>query len=93
VEYKCTSCGHAYQEDNNNPALGHDFSVKKDTKNATCESEGYTEYKCSRCSEIEKRDVASALGYNYATETIAPTKDTKGYDNKQIIDISNASDK
>lgn len=44
-------------------ALGHDFSVPENRTPATCTANGYTTYKCSRCSATEKRDIVPATGH------------------------------
>lgn len=59
----CQDCGILLSEGAEIAALGHDFSVKRETVAPTCTEEGYTVYQCSRCDETEGRDVVPAAGH------------------------------
>lgn len=56
-------CG-AFVEYEAGAAKGHNMQVLKSVKVA-CVSDGYTEYKCSVCGVIEKRDITKASGHDY----------------------------
>ncbi len=80
VSHVCGRCQEKLAEDETLEALGHDMQdgvctrcgvgcehvwVKGDVVLATCLADGYTEYTCSECSRIEKRDIVVALGHDY----------------------------
>jgi len=58
--YTCVSGDHTYTQ-GIPAALGHDFSVKQNTVAPTYDAQGYTVYKCSRCTVTENRDFTSKL--------------------------------
>ena len=68
VEILCTVCGERIDvlEDEDHPALGHDFTeeVEDDERNvaATCETEGKQVYKCVRCEETTVKTVPTVGG-------------------------------
>ena len=64
----CTREGCAYTTYQEIPALGHDGVAKKTTP-ATCTSEGYTTYTCTRCGDSYRDDVVPALQHWYAEWT------------------------
>ena len=51
----CDLCNTVLVEQEEIPALGHDFSVQVGESNATCITPGTTTWKCSRCEETEVR--------------------------------------
>lgn len=62
VTFTC-GCGDTYTEVI--PSLGHDMLF--DHKVAPTETkEGYSEYKCSRCGETEKRDITAPIGHTHS---------------------------
>ena len=65
----CAVCGtHLSSVHEELDELGHDF-VKGVTVAPTIGEDGYTEYRCSRCGAIEKRDIVPALeGVNITVE-------------------------
>ena len=50
--YAC-SCGDGGYNNDFTGALGHDFSMLVDHKDATADEDGYDVFKCSRCDEIK----------------------------------------
>jgi len=50
--YTCANCHESKVEDYTT-ALGHDFTVLIDHKDATADEDGYDVYKCSRCEETK----------------------------------------
>ena len=52
----CTACSAVLV-----PATGHDYLVKQNTVAPTYDEQGYTIYKCSRCTATEKRDFTAKL--------------------------------
>ena len=60
---RCTVCQtELSREKKETAALGHDFGQWKQEKAPTCTEKGEESRKCSRCDEVEKRDV-DALGH------------------------------
>ena len=51
----CDLCDTVLVEQEEIPALGHDFSVQAGESDATCITPGTTTWKCSRCEETEVR--------------------------------------
>lgn len=43
--------------------LGHSYTVKQNTVAPTCTEDGYTVYKCVRCTETVKKDIVPAKGH------------------------------
>ncbi|MBR6917175.1 MAG: hypothetical protein IKN38_03235 [Clostridia bacterium] len=62
--------------------LGHSYTVNQGTTAPTCQAQGYTTYKCSRCSSTERRDYTATVGHSYTVfvSTVSPTCTTGGYD-------------
>ncbi|MCR5478296.1 MAG: cell wall-binding repeat-containing protein, partial [Ruminococcus sp.] len=58
-------------------ALGHNYNTK--TVAPTCEAQGYTEHKCTRCGDIYKDNYKNALGHSYTTTVVKPTCTAQGY--------------
>ena len=58
-------------------ALGHNYTTK--TVAPTCEAQGYTEHKCTRCGDSYKDNYKNALGHSYTTTVVKPTCTAKGY--------------
>lgn len=44
-------------------ALGHSYTEKQNTAAPTCTEDGYTVYKCSRCTATVKKDTVPATGH------------------------------
>ena len=61
------------------PTHTHEFETT--TVEATCETDGYTQYTCA-CGYEEIRDKVSAFGHDFEVETVAATYTEKGYDVK-----------
>ena len=77
VYYKCTVCGAEVVE--KGEALGHDITVEK--VEPTCNKDGYTIERCSRCSYTLKTKI-DKLGHTWiAKPDKAPTCDEDGYEN------------
>jgi serine/threonine protein kinase len=57
----CENCG---KEKPGGKALGHDY-VKGETVPPTCTEDGYTPYTCTRCGDIDKRDIVAKLGHDW----------------------------
>ena len=55
---------YAFKVQGEGAPLGHDWDEGKVTE-PTCTQEGYTEYTCKRCGEVEKRDQKNKLPHNY----------------------------
>ena len=55
------------------PALDHDYSTSKITKDPTCTDQGVRTYFCSRNSEHTETEEIAALGHNYEPSGTAPT--------------------
>ena len=53
------------------PATGHDW-VKVETKEANCLEDGYTSYKCSKCTATKDDDVVAALGHKLVDDPEVP---------------------
>ena len=58
--YTCVDSDHSYTQ-NAPAALGHAFTVKQNTVDPTYDAQGYTVYKCSRCTATENRDFTAKL--------------------------------
>ena len=62
----------------------------KQTRPATCTTDGYTVTTCTRCGEtIKKKEIIPALGHDYATKTVEATCTKDGY---TIYDCSRCKD-
>lgn len=72
----CSSCG-ADLTNVKIPALGHDFSFELEHKDATCNEDGYTLYKCSRCNETFT-DVIPAHGCDWSVVVTPATCEKDG---------------
>ncbi len=58
----------------------HDYVFVR-TVAPTCLKQGYDEYICSYCNEIDKRNLVDGIPHNYSfTKTVSPTCTTQGYD-------------
>lgn len=57
----CERCGCKVGDDEEIPALGHDYSVRRNTVPPTTTSEGYTVYQCSRCDDTIEKDWVPVL--------------------------------
>ncbi len=76
----CQRCGDTKTETTGSCNGNHSYAKVK-TVPATCQAIGYTEYKCSKCGAVDKRDVTDQLFHDYQfTKTVAPTATTEGYD-------------
>lgn len=54
-------------------------SLKSTIVSATCETDGYTVYKCVHCDYEQKTDVVKALGHAVVRTAVDPTCETDGY--------------
>lgn len=61
--YKC-SCGDI-QPDDIVPALGHSYGVGKVVTACVGEDVCYTQYECSRCDHVDKRNVTDGTGHKF----------------------------
>jgi uncharacterized repeat protein (TIGR02543 family) len=75
--YTC-SCGEGSYDDDHTAALGHDFTVFIEHKDATCEESGYDLYKCIRCDETNTV-VIPATGHSWSVAVVYPTCTDDGY--------------
>jgi len=50
---------------------GHNYTIFQKQVDATCDVGGYTEYKCTRCDGVEKRDITKAPGHFYIKDASA----------------------
>lgn len=62
---------------NNNSPHTHSHSAAN-TVSASCDNQGYTIYKCS-CGDSYKDNYTGALGHNYSSTVVEPTKESQGY--------------
>lgn len=75
VIYSCV-CGYSYTM---TVEAGHKYEVT-DSKDATCEDDGYITYVCQRDSSHTYTDLIKATGHSYEnTEYVAPTCTEDGY--------------
>ncbi len=73
-EFGCTVCDYTYNKEGLTPALGHNFvETKRVEPNYATETDGYVEYKCSRCEETK----TEVLSIEYITVSVT-VKDTDG---------------
>ncbi len=64
----CLECDAEYAE-----ALGHDWlALPGGSLEATCTTDGFSTYKCSRCGE-SKTETFAASGHSYGVTVVAPT--------------------
>lgn len=83
TDHFCTDegCGYFYRDtytavNNEN----HSLRPRKEQKEATCTTQGYTVGVCGLCGEeIEKRVYTDALGHSYKSVTTKPTCISQGY--------------
>lgn len=76
----CTECGFGHGSTGTYyKELGHNFSEKVEVVAPTCDTKGYTVYKCKDCDETEKRDYVDELGHkNVSGKTFTGScKDTE----------------
>jgi len=59
------------------PPHSHSYSAAGTTA-PTCESQGYTTYKCS-CGSSYKDNYTAVLGHSYSSAVVEPTKESQGY--------------
>ena len=87
--WQCSTCKAFFSDDKGNnqigadswviPALGHDW-VADPPVEATCTTEGYVPYHCSRCSETKKEITESALGHDWVADAaVEATCTAEGY--------------
>ncbi len=71
---KCSMCGKVTVEQETIPALGHDMSDFKVTKEPTCTAQGEESANCTRCDKKETRTIEN-LGHSYSEYEVtkAPT--------------------
>lgn len=89
TQYDC-GCGYSYTSQDI-AALGHNYVGT--VIDPTCTAQGYTSYKCSRCSDTTKADdtFTAALGHNYKGTIIDPTCTTQGYTSYKCARCSDTS--
>lgn len=76
VVYTCTTCNYSYTV---TVEAGHKYSVT-DSKDATCEDDGYITYVCSRDASHTYTEIIKATGHSFEnTEYVAPTCTQAGY--------------
>ncbi len=68
-KHTCTVCGKSEEEDI--PALGHDWDGGKETKIATCSEEGERTTTCRRCQK-KKTEPIPKTAHNWGEPVIAP---------------------
>ncbi len=73
---KCSVCGDTRTDARS--AYGHDYSVYIGEVDRSCTSDGYLEYKCSRCSSREYKNLEKAFGHSYETVTVSATCYSEG---------------
>lgn len=66
-------------KDSYTDALGHQYTVLKEHKDATCTENGYDIFQCSRCDATEKRNEAEASGHKWSPVKVDATCTTDGY--------------
>ena len=66
-------------KDSYTDALGHQYTVLKEHKDATCTEDGYDIFQCSRCEATEKRNEAEASGHKWSPVKVDATCTTDGY--------------
>ena len=85
IEPTCTEAGCTYHEcpcgayysDSEVEKLGHDYAHS--VQAATCTSEGYDLYTCSRCGDKYRSNVVEKLAHDYVSVVVEPTETTDGY--------------
>ena len=75
IDEICDYCGTSFTK----TVLGQGHNYVTNTVAATCTSSGYSEEKCSRCSDVKNKVNIPALGHNYVTNTVAATCTDGGY--------------
>lgn len=77
VVYTCSICNYSYTYSSG--ALGHEYVIT-DSKDATCEEDGYITYVCNRDTNHTYTDIIPATGHSFEnTEYVAPDCTTDGY--------------
>ena len=71
----CTACGKT--EKPIIDKLGHDYIAT--VIEPTCTKDGYTDHKCSRCSDSYTDTIVKSLGHNYVDTVVSPTCTKEGY--------------
>ncbi len=69
--YKC-ECGDTDIDDFVD-ALGHEYGEGEEV--TFCEKNGYTQYKCIRCADVQKKGIIAPVGHSFTVEIekVAPT--------------------
>jgi|GEM_PF-2023573 len=57
----------------------HSYTTRVTTVPATCTTQGYTIYKCSRCSSTTRTNYVYPKGHSCSTRTVSPSCTTQGY--------------
>lgn len=73
VSYKCAKCEYTYTKKTGKP-LGHNFTDLVERVEPVGEKAGYEIYKCTRCGETERKELAAKEYINFVVTVI----DTKG---------------
>lgn len=76
-------------KDSYTDALGHQYTVLKEHKDATCTENGYDIFQCSRCDATEKRNEAEASGHKWSPVKVDATCTTDGY-TEEVCEICGA---
>ena len=75
--YKC-ACGDTDIDDFVDP-IGHEYGPAEEI--TFCSKNGYTQYKCTRCDDVQKKGKIAPVGHRYTVEIekVAPTCKAAGY--------------
>ena len=75
---KCSVCDRVIVEQESVPALGHDYSVYKITKNPTCTAQGEETSTCTRCTSTKTQSVPRIDHTEVTVKAVAPTCTKQG---------------
>lgn len=90
---KCITCNVVLVEQESVPALGHDLVLDTEkSKAATCTEKGYSYSKCSRCDEIEEKEL-EVIEHKYGewTDKVPATCEAQG-EQERVCEICNTID-
>ncbi len=75
--YKC-ECGDTDIDDFTDP-IGHEYGPGEEV--TFCLKNGYTQYKCVRCNDVQKKGTLAPVGHSYTVEVekVSPTCQAAGY--------------
>lgn len=77
-EFKCSRCNNYLGSERDNDALGHDYVVIENIE-ATCEKDGRTVTKCTRCGDIQRKNNYKTGHDLYTVERKEATCGEEGY--------------